>query len=250
MPIDISNRVAFVTGASRGLGRAIAIELGRAGCDVAVGYLKNKAAAEVVASAIQQLGRRATAVQIDVSSVSSVTQAKDCISQRLGPPSILINNAGDIPRPGTWNELVGEDLDRTLGVNLKGPILCIQSFAPSMIEARFGRIVNISSTYAITGAAAVMAYTAAKAGVIAVTSSLAREFGKHGITVNAVAPGNFLTDMAEDAGEGFKQWVRDTAPLGRLGDPEELAEATVFLVRHPYITGHNLVVDGGHILNM
>jgi 3-oxoacyl-[acyl-carrier protein] reductase len=172
------------------------------------------------------------------------------VEKTLGAIDILVNNAGVIVRPGAWDALKGTDLARTIDVNLKGAIHCIQRVTPGMITRNRGRIINLSTTYAATGPAPVLAYTAAKAGINTVTYGMARELGKHGITVNAVAPGNIDTDMTRAAGESATQWAISTTPLGRLGTPQEVAEAVVFLARAEFITGHILAVDGGQLLNM
>lgn len=247
---NLAKKVAFVTGASRGLGRATAIALAKAGADVLVGYYQSQDKAREVVELIRMIGRKSEAIQVDISDAKQVKNAATYIFRKYERVDILVNNAGVIIRPGDWRSLRGEALDRTIGVNLKGTIYCIQEFAPKMIENGWGRIINFTSTYAITGAAAVLAYTAAKAGVISITYAMARELGPHGITVNAIAPGNFDTDMARGAGEAVNKWAISTTPLGRLGKPEEIGEAVVFLVNAEFITGHILVVDGGHILNM
>lgn len=243
-------KVALVTGGSRGLGFAICQSLGRLGCRIAVNYWQDHEQAAAAVATLREAKVDCASFPADVGSAQELGELRERVESRLGPVSILVNNAGHIARPGGWSELRGEALRRTIDTNLTGVILSIQEFVPVMVDARWGRVVNISSTYAITGAAAVMAYTAAKAGVVAITYGMAREVGSAGVTVNAIAPGNFATQMADDAGPEFKKWVESTAPVGRLGNPEEIGEAAAFLVQNPYITGHVLVVDGGHILNM
>ncbi len=160
--------------------------------------------------------------------------------------SILVNNAGAIYRPGDWNKLNESDLGKTIDVNLKGPLSCIQAVAPLMLRQRFGRIVNVTSTYAILGASGVAAYTAAKAGVISLTKGFAKEFAPH-ITVNAVAPGNVDTDMTKASGDAVNDWAINTTPLQRLARPEEIAEAIAYLACADFVTAHVLVVDGGQM---
>jgi NAD(P)-dependent dehydrogenase (short-subunit alcohol dehydrogenase family) len=162
----------------------------------------------------------------------------------------LVNNAGDILRPGAWDEQSDEDLERTIYMHLVGPIRLIRGLAPKMAEDGYGRIINIASTYGITGAAAVLSYTAAKAGLISVTYSMARELGSSGITVNAIAPGNFDTAMTESAGPDMKEWAISTTPLARLGEPSEVAHAMRYLLDAEFVTGTVLVVDGGQLLNV
>lgn len=248
--MEIKNKLALVTGSSRGLGKATALALAEAGADVIVNYVESKKEAEVVASMVRNHGRRSEAIQADVSKSQDVNKMATYIFDEYGPVDILVNNAGAIIRPGMWDVLKGEDFDLTFDLNLKGTIYCIQEFAPKMIDQRSGSIVNVTSTYAMTGAAAVLAYTSAKAGLISVTKSMARELGPHGITVNCVAPGNFDTDMATEAGDAINEWAISTTPLGRLGKPEEIGEAVVFLISSNFITGQTLIVDGGQILNM
>jgi 3-oxoacyl-[acyl-carrier protein] reductase len=240
----------LVTGSSRGLGKAIALSLAEAGANVLVHCHKNVELANDVANDIRAKGRASSVFQADLTDNEQIYRLAQDVFSQYGHVDVLVNNAGSIPRPGNWDLLRDENLDKTINANLRSVIVVTQCFAPAMITKKSGRIINIASTYGIVGAAAVLAYTASKSGVITATYSLARELGKHGITVNAIAPGNFATDMATEAGEGFVAWVESTAPLGRLGRPEEIGEAAVFLARADYITGHVLVVDGGHILNM
>lgn len=246
----LEGKLALVTGSSRGLGRASAIALANQGCVIAVNYLKNKNEASQVVELIRQNGGKAESFQADVSKEMDVKSLSSNIKKRLGDVDILVNNGASIPRPGNWDLLGGKDLEYTIAVNLTSVIHCIREFAPAMIKKNEGRIINIASTYAIPGAAAVLAYTAAKAGVISVTRSMARELGKYNITVNAIAPGNFDTALAVEAGEGFAEWAASTTPLGRLGKPEEIGEAVVALVKSNFITGDVLVVDGGQLLNI
>lgn len=248
--MDLNGKIALVTGSSRGLGRATAIALAGDGADVLVNYRTAADKAAEVVSTIRQMGRRAAAFKADVADPESVLEMADRVLTEYGCLDILVNNAGTIVRPAGWDVLRGANLDRTIDVNLKSTILCLQAFVPHMVERRFGRIVNVTSTYAMTGAAAVMAYTAAKAGIIALTYAMARELGQYGITVNAVAPGNFDTDLAKESGEAVNRWAVSTTPMGRLGRPEEIGEAVVYIVKSEFVTGHVLVVDGGHILNM
>ena len=246
----LKGKVALVTGASRGLGAAIAIALAKDGCAVAVNYKERQQKAAQVVSQIEALGVRARAFCCDVTKAGEVTALRHAIEEWAGPVDVLVNNAGFIERPGDWLSLDPEGIKSTIDANLTSVLYTMKEFAPSMGERGFGRIVNITSTYALTGAASVLAYTAAKAAVIPITYAMARELGSKGVTVNAVAPGNIDTDMSTEAGPEFIQWVKDTAPLGRLGKPEEIGEAVSFLVKADYISGHVLVVDGGHLLNM
>lgn len=248
--MDISGKIALVTGSSRGLGRTIALALAESGAHVLINYYKSRDKAEEVVDLIRKMGRTSEAFRADVTNSEAVGELAHSVLDKYRQVDILINNAGAIIRPGVWDILKNEQLDQTININLKSTMLCLQEFVPSMIENKLGRIVNITTTYAITGAAPILAYTASKAGIITITYAMARELGKHGITVNAVAPGNFDTDMTAQAGDAVNQWAISTTPLGRLGHPHEVGEAVVFLVRADFITGHVLVVDGGQLLNM
>ena len=248
--MDPSGRVALVTGAGRGLGRAMALGLAAAGAKVAVSYLKSEERAAQVVAQIREAGGIAESYRGDVASENAVRRLRVEVEDDLGPVRILVNNAGVVSRPGSWDLIDGDAIDRTLAVNLKSAILAIKTFAPGMIGAHEGRIINVVSTYAIHGDANVLAYAAAKAGLINVTYAMARELGKYGITVNAIAPGNFRTEMTLSAGGSFIEAVTAATPLGRLGQPNELMEVINFLVSSQFITGHVLVVDGGHMLNL
>lgn len=248
--LDLNGRVALVTGASRGLGRAMSIELAAAGAHVLVNYRQDEEAAKQTADEITALGAEASLIRADVGDAHDVEHLVAFIESRGLAVDILVNNGGTILRPGSWNEQSDEDLVRTVNMHLVGPIRLIRALAPHMIAQEFGRIVNITSTYAITGAAAVLSYTAAKAGLLSLTYAMARELGPHGITVNAIAPGNIDTALTNSAGEGVKEWAVSTTPLGRLGVPTEVAQALRYLMEADFVTGHVLVVDGGQLLNM
>ncbi|WP_119072035.1 SDR family NAD(P)-dependent oxidoreductase [Aggregatilinea lenta] len=248
--MELRGKRALVTGSSRGLGRATALELAKRGADVLVHFHREADRAEEVVSEIRNIGRRSEAYQADIGNASDIFRMANEVLGRYGHLDILVNNAGTIVRPASWNEISKEDVDRTIDINLKGAIYCIQAFAPSMVERQSGRIINVTTTYAITGAAPVLVYTAAKAGIISMTKAMAQELGKHGVTVNAVAPGNFDTDLAVESGDAVNEWAISTTPLGRLGKPVEIGEAVVFLVESDFITGHTLVVDGGQLLNI
>lgn len=248
--MNIEGKTALVTGSGRGIGRAIALGLARQGADVVVNYYRNEDAAKAVVDEITATGRRAFACRADVGNQHDVLAMRDAIAGEFGDISILVNNAGIIAQPAVWDQTSENEISRTIDTNLKGVIYCLQAFLPGMIKSRNGAVVNIASTYAITGSAFVLAYTASKAGVISITRAMAREMGKHGITVNAVAPGNVDTEMTQNAGADFIKWVLNTAPISRLGTTDEIANAVKFLIESDYITGHTLIVDGGHILNM
>lgn len=250
MTEELKGRIALVTGSSRGIGAEIARQLAMAGCDVAVNCHADVEAGQLLVTELLEYGGRAALFPCDVSNEFDVEALKTSIEQGFGSVDVLINNAGYIARPAGWLALKGEELRRTLDVNLTSVLNTCRIFAPSMMKKKWGRIVNVTSTYAYTGSAEILAYTAAKAGLLPITFGLARELGPNGITVNAVAPGNFRTAMIEGAPEGYKGWVESTTPLQRFGEPVEAAEAVIFLVTSNYINGHVLTVDGGHILNM
>jgi 3-oxoacyl-[acyl-carrier protein] reductase len=248
--MKLTDKTAVVTGASRGLGRATAIELARAGAKVVVNYRVNETAAKETARQVSELGAEAVIVQADVTSESAIENLYAQTIDAFGSADIVVNNAGYIFRPAGWDTQSEELIFRTLSLDLVSVMTMTKQFAPDMIRAGWGRIVNITSTYAMTGAAPVAAYTAAKAGVISYTYAMARELGAHGITVNAVAPGNIDTDLTRESGKEVNDWAVSTTPLGRLGKPSEVGEAVLYLVGADFVTGHVLTVDGGQLLNM
>jgi len=249
--MNLRGKTALVTGAGRGLGKAIAEKLGQSGADVIVNYRVNNMAAEQLAGNIAELGVYSVAVRADVSRADEVASMRSTIENQLGRKiDVLVNNAGDIYRPASWSEISPSDEERTLMTNLGSTLICTREFASGMADRGEGRVVNISSTYAFAGTAQVLAYTAAKAGVISATRGMARELGGKNVLVNCVVPGNFETDLSSSAGSEFQDWVRSTTPVGRFGYPHELADAVAFLVASDFITGAVLVVDGGHSLNL
>jgi 3-oxoacyl-[acyl-carrier protein] reductase len=235
----LASRVALVTGASRGIGRAVALALAEAGADVAVNCAAREAEAEAVAAAIRKLGRHALAVRADVSDGAAVKSMMDRVARELGPPHILVNNAGI----ATWrgvDDLTEADFDRTIAVNLKSAFLCTQAALPAMRAGGWGRIVNISSGAARGAGVIGVHYNASKAGMEGLTRGYAARLAKEGITVNAVAPSLIATDMmADNAGAGAR------VPLGRLGTPEEVAQAVLAVIANPYMTGQTVPVNGG-----
>ena len=248
--MDIKGKTALVTGSGKGIGRSIALELAQKGANVIINYLNDEDQASQTVDLIKQLNVKVKAYKADIGDSDSVKRLKENILKDFGAIDILVNNAGVIRRPGSWNEISDQDTDITINTNLKGVLYCMKEFVPILVSQKDGAIINITSTYSITVASGVLAYTAAKAGVISITRSMARELGKFGISVNAIAPGNIDTDMTKEAGDGFKKWVEETSPIPRLGTPNEIAKSAVFLIESTYITGHVLIVDGGHILNM
>lgn len=236
--------VALVTGASRGIGKAIALELGSGGAHVAVNFRTNEAEAKAVADSIRSSGYRAESFQADVSSTEDVTAMVNAVHAKLGNVDILINNAG-MASVRSIEEQTEEDFDRALAINLKSAFLCTQAVLPSMRARRFGRIINISTIGARVGASSVsIAYGAAKAGLEGLTRAYAIRLAAEGITVNAIAPGLVDTDMGKpllDAG------VAERIPMGRAGTPAEIADAVRLVIDNPYMTGQVIGVNGGSL---
>ncbi len=249
MSLTLENRVAVVTGASRGIGRAVALELARRGASVVVNYHKNADAASEVVSAIQTAGGRAIAVQADV---GEFTQAEALIQAALdtfGQIDILVNNAGTT-RDQLLMMMKEEEWDEVLRTNLKSVFNCCKAAARPMVRRRQGRIINITSVSGIAGQAGQTNYAASKAGIIGFTKSLAKELGPRNITVNCVAPGFIMTDLTADLPEELKQKGIEATPLRRWGKPEEVAYAVAFLASDEaaFITGATLTVDGGLVM--
>lgn len=242
-------RVAIITGSSRGIGKATALQLAKDDINIVINYLKSEKKSKEVVEEIKRMGGTAIAVKADISKLEEAKELTEKAIEFFGSIDILINNAGEIIRPGDWKSIDDETWERTLDVNLKGAFNCIKVVAPYMIKQNSGKIVNISSTYGIIGAAPVIAYTVAKAGVINLTKAFAKELAPY-ITVNAVAPGNINTEMTSSAGEEFIKNTIEITPLKRLGEPEDVAYAVAFLTSEKanFITGQVLIVDGGHIL--
>ncbi|SHI86144.1 3-oxoacyl-[acyl-carrier-protein] reductase [Desulfofundulus thermosubterraneus] len=242
----LDGKKAIVTGASRGIGRAIALALARAGADVVVNFNGQATAAEEVAARIREMGRQAVTCQADVSVPSEAVKLVNVAAEQLGALHILVNNAG-ITRDNLVMRLADEDWDRVLDVNLKGAFNTIKAASRLMVKARWGRIINISSVVGITGNAGQANYAASKAGLIGLTKAVAKELGSRNITVNAVAPGFILTDMTGSLSEAVREKMLSRVALGRFGQPEEVAAAVVFLASDAagYITGQTIVVDGG-----
>lgn len=242
----LSGQVALVTGASRGIGRQIALDLAREGAIVAINYQNSADAAQSLVEEIAALGGEAQAWQADVSKLDQAVALVDNVLEKWGHLDILVNNAG-ITRDTLLLRMKEEDWDRVLEVNLKGYFNCCKAAVRSMTRARQGRIINISSVVGIRGNAGQVNYAAAKAGVIGLTKSLAREVGSRSITVNAVAPGFITTDMTKDLPEDIRAEMLKSIALGRLGDAEDVAGLVVFLAgpKAAYITGQVIAVDGG-----
>jgi 3-oxoacyl-[acyl-carrier protein] reductase len=242
---DLQGRIALVTGASQGIGRACALELARAGATVALAA-RNEAKLAEVATEIAAAAGQAAAFALDVSSEVSIKAGAKAVIERFGKVEILVNNAG-ITRDGLMLRMKRHDWDDVLGTNLTGAFLLTQALLSPMLKNRWGRIVNISSVVGRTGQAGQVNYAASKAGLIGLTRSMAREVASRGITVNAVAPGYIETPMTAVLDEKQRAAMMATIPLGRAGTDREIAQAVAFLASDAagYITGHVLDVNGG-----
>jgi 3-oxoacyl-[acyl-carrier protein] reductase len=243
----LAGQTALVTGASRGIGRAVALELAGAGATVAVNYASSSGAAEEVIAQISAAGGSAYALKADVSQEDQVEQLMAAVLERSGSLDVLVNNAG-ITRDGLLMRMKTEDWQAVLELNLSGVFLCTRAITRTMLKQKRGRIINITSVVGLMGNAGQANYAAAKAGVIGFTRSTARELASRGITVNAVAPGFIATDMTKDL---KADELLNAIPLGRYGQPEEVAGAVRFLAADPaaaYITGQVLQVDGGMVM--
>lgn len=236
---EISGKVALVTGAASGIGQAIALALAREGLDVAVNYLSRKNEAESTCKTIRDNGQRGLPIRADVSRSDEVTDMMAAVERELGPVQVLVNNAGVVHRDLLEN-LSETDWDRVLTVNLKSAFLVTQACLPKMRDARWGRIINISSVAAQTGGVTGPIYVASKAGLIGLTHSYAALLVKEGITANSIAPALIDTDMARQIGA-----TPAPIPVGRLGTVEEVADVAVMLVKNGYITGQTINVNGG-----
>nr|WP_325218902.1 3-oxoacyl-ACP reductase FabG [uncultured Oscillibacter sp.] len=242
-------RSALVTGASRGIGRAVAAVLAREGWAVCVNYLERRDAAESLVRELRAQGRAAMAFQADIADRESADACVRAASEELGPVELLVNNAG-ISRQGLFQDLDDAAWDRLLAVNLTGPRNAVLAVLPHMLSEKRGCVVNISSMWGLRGASCEAAYAATKAGVIGLTRSLALELAPSGIRVNCVAPGCVETDMVRVLGEDTRRMLAEETPLGRLGRPEDVAEAVAFLAseKAAFITGQVLAADGGFVV--
>jgi 3-oxoacyl-[acyl-carrier protein] reductase len=240
MPATLATRTALVTGASRGIGKAIALALAAAGANVAVNYRERKAEADGTVKEIQALGRKAVAVQADVSNAKAVAGVVRQAEAELGPIDILVNNAGVALRRGL-DDLTEEDFDRTIAVNLKSAFLCTQAVVAGMRERGWGRIINISSGAARGAGLVGVHYNASKAGMEGLTRGYAARLAKAGVTVNAVSPSLIETEMIAD----HRTQAAARIPVGRLGTGEEVAAVVVMVATNAYMTGQTVQVNGG-----
>ena len=237
---NLSGQIALITGAGRGLGRSIARALAQAGADIAVNYKTQADKAESTVQAICAMGQRCMKIAADVSRAAEVDHTVSSVEKVLGPISILVNNAG-VTRPQALEEITEQDFDDLIAINLKSTFLMTQRVLPAMRAARFGRIINLSSVAAQTGGIVGPHYAASKAGQIGLTHSYANLLAKEGITVNAIAPALVRSDMTA----GNPRAQADLIPVGRMGEPDEVASVVVMLAGNGYITGQTINVNGG-----
>jgi 3-oxoacyl-[acyl-carrier protein] reductase len=243
MSEELNGRTALVTGASRGIGRAIAVALAEAGADVAVNYRSHERGATEVCAEIRDRGRRCVTVQGDVARATEVARLLEHVHRELGSITILVNNAG-IGRARTIETVTEQDWDEMLAVNLTSAFLVCQAALPDMRAARWGRIISLSSVAAQIGGVVGPHYAASKAGILGLTHYYAAHLASEGITANAIAPGPVSTDMAA----ALSQLTPASVPVGRFGTVEEVAEAAVMLARNGYVTGQTIHVNGGRYL--
>lgn len=246
---NLEGKVALVTGGSRGIGRAIALRLAEDGADVAINYQASKEQAEEVSDAIDSMGKHSCIVQANVNDFEQVNKMRDEVVKELGKIDILVNNAG-ITRDKSFVKMTPQMWSDVISVNLDGPFYCTKAVIEGMIERKYGRIVNISSVIGRMGNYGQSNYSASKAGLIGLTKTLAKEFASKGITVNAVAPGYVGTEMVKSVPKEILDKIIAQIPLGRLGEPSEVAGAVAYLVSEDgkYITGQVIDINGGYYI--
>ena len=245
---QLANQIAVVTGAGRGIGRAIALKFAAEGADV-VCVSRTQENSEKVAAEIRALGRKAWAFAVDVADDAAVSAAAEKILAEAGKVDILVNNAG-VTRDGLLMRMSDADWDTVLNTNLKGAFLVTKAFSRAMIKARAGRIINVSSVIGLIGNAGQCNYAASKAGLIGFTQSVAKELASRGITANAIAPGFIETDMTSELKQEMREAILKQIPLGSFGSAEDIAGAALFLASPAarYVTGQVLTVDGGMVM--
>lgn len=247
--MSLNNKVALITGGSRGIGRAIALELAKNGVNIAISYINNEDKAKEAIDEINSYGVKAIAIKANVSVESEVQQMIKQVEEELETIDILVNNAG-ITRDNLLIRMKEEDWDEVMDTNLKGTFLCTKAVSRAMMKKRYGKIINISSVVGIMGNAGQGNYSASKAGVIGFTKSMAKELASRGIRVNAIAPGFIQTDMTDVLTDEVKETIQKSIPLNILGKAQDIANLVVFLASEnsDYITGQIINVDGGMIM--
>ena len=245
----MEGRVALVTGGGRGIGRAIAVRLAKGGAKVAVFYRSNDEAAGETEKLVREAGAECETFKGDVASSDDVAALIEGVNGAFGPVEILVNNAGTT-RDNIVLRMKDAEFDEVMQTNLKGTYLCTRAVLRGMVRARWGRIVNVSSVVGLLGNAGQANYAASKAGIIGLTKSVAREVANRGITANAVAPGYVETELTGGLSEEIKGRILGQVPVGRFGEPEEIAEVVAFLVGDgaAYVTGQTIAVDGGMVM--
>jgi 3-oxoacyl-[acyl-carrier protein] reductase len=247
--MDLSGKIALVTGGSRGIGRGIALKLAGHGADIAVVSRKQEEAAAAAAE-VATAGVTARGYACDVAVMEDVGRLAAAVLEDFGQVDFLVNNAG-ITRDKLLLRMKPDDWDQVIGTNLTGVYNCVKAFAPHFIKQRTGRIINVSSVVGLTGNAGQANYAASKAGIIGLTKSLAKEFGSRGITVNAIAPGYITTEMTDGLGEDVRAKMLESIPLGRFGTVDDVANVVIFLLSNmaDYVTGQVITCDGGMVMS-
>lgn len=245
----LKGKCAIVTGAAKGIGKAIALKLASLGANIVLNYRSSEEKAIETENEIKALGVEVLRVKGDISNISDVENLINTAKENFGKIDIMVNNAG-ITKDTLILRMKEEDFDSVINVNLKGVFNCLKTITPVMVKQREGKIINLSSVVGLSGNAGQVNYAASKAGAIGMTKSLAKEVGARGITVNAVAPGFIETDMTEVLGDKFKEEAKKAIPLKRLGKPEDVANVVAFLASEDanYITGQVIQVDGGMVM--
>lgn len=245
----LNGKCAVVTGASRGIGKAIALKLASLGAKIVINYRSSEKEALEVENEIKEMGVEAISIKADISKLDEVENLIKTSKEKFGTIDIIVNNAG-ITKDNLILRMKEEDFDNVIDVNLKGVFNCLKSITPVMVRQKKGKIINISSVVGISGNAGQVNYAASKAGIIGMTKSLAKEIGSRGINVNAVAPGFIDTEMTESLGEKIKEEAKKNIPLKRFGTVQDVAEVVAFLAsdESDYITGQVIHVDGGMLM--